>query len=87
MSDEQRSDEPVDRLTRMGNRLIESFLNDEELHDDDTLIVLCDDSTRGGIALHGFESDSEAMVAMYSHLRALFRVNGKDLQIHALRQG
>jgi len=87
MSDEKRDTAPMDRLTRIGNRLIEDFLEDEELTDADKLIVMIDDADRGGIAMHGWEDDKEALAALFMHLRAIFRVNGKDLQIHSLHHG
>ena len=77
----------MDRLTRIGNRLIEDFLEDEELTDEDKLIVMIDDADHGGIAMHGWEDDKEALVALFMHLRAIFRVNGQDLQIHSLHHG
>lgn len=88
MSDERRSEgRPHDRLTRMCDAAITAFENHPEHRDTDKCIVFLDDGRRGGLVLHGYDNDLEAMTDLLMHLRALFRANGKDFQIHAIGQG
>ena len=39
---------------------------------------------RGGLQLHGDEDDTEAIVDLFIHLKAIFESNGKTLQVHAI---
>jgi hypothetical protein len=92
MTDEKRTlDEPHDRLTRMANRILDGFEADPEFREGDKVIAMLFDSERGGIGMRGYEDvehgDSEALVDLFLHLQAIFRANGKDLQLHALGQG
>ena len=43
--------------------------------------MFLDDGRRGGIALHGYDNDADAMADLLVHLRALFRANGKEMTI------
>ena len=44
-------------------------------------IVFLDDGKRGGLQLHGYDNDTEAMADLLVHLRAIFAANGKTLEI------
>lgn len=81
MADEKMSDRPHDRLTRIGDRLTDLFDADPEYQEGDKLIVFLDDGKRGGIAIHGYEDSTAAMVDLLLHLRAIFNANGKDLDL------
>lgn len=52
-----------------------------EYQEGDKAVLMLDDGHHGGIVLHGYESDTDAMVDMLVHLRAIFRANGKDLDV------
>jgi hypothetical protein len=86
MADVRRTEgAPHDRLTRMCDAAITAFEAHPEHCDGDKCIVFLDDGKRGGIVLNGYDNDVDAMTDLLMHLRAIFRANGKDLQIHALR--
>lgn len=87
MSDERRTEEPHDRLTRLADVAIRAFEADPEYRDGDKCIVFLDNGQRGGLVLHGYENDADAMVDLLIHLRAIFRANGKDLMIATLGEG
>jgi hypothetical protein len=83
MTDEPRrtEDQPHDRLTRICAAMTDSFDAHAEHHADDKCMVFLDGDGQGGLVLHGYDDDMEAMVHLLMHLRAVFRANGKDLQI------
>jgi hypothetical protein len=84
-SDIQRTQgSPPDRLTRIAGDLAGALEQHVERQDGDKVIVFADDGQRGGICMHGYSDDIEAMADLFSHLRAMFRANGKDLQFYAL---
>ena len=78
MSDEHRSTQPRDRLTRLCAAMTET-LDAHPESGDEKCIVFLQDGERGGIQLHGYEDDTDAMVDLFLHLRAIFRSNGKEL--------
>lgn len=80
MNDVTRTNVPIDRLTDLANTMVRC-LEDQPDVDDVKAIVMLNDSERGGICLHGYESDAQAMAEMFIHLRAIFRASGKDLSI------
>lgn len=85
MSDEpvRTEGEPHDRLTRLCAAMTEA-LDAHPERGEEKCIVFLQDAERGGLQLHGYETDTEAMVDLLMHLRAIFKANGKDLQVHAL---
>jgi hypothetical protein len=87
MSDARRSEEPVDRLTRLADAAIKATEGHPEHHEDDKVIVFLDDGKRAGLVLGGYEDDTEAMVDLLMHIKAIFEANGKDLLFTTLGQG
>lgn len=83
MPDEpQRTEgEPHDRLTRLCAAMMDVFDVHAEHGEGDKAIVMLDDGHRGGIVLHGYDDDMDAMVDLLVHVRAVFRASGKDLQL------
>lgn len=77
----RRETEPHDRLTRMCDAAITAFEGHPEYREGDKCIVFLDDGTQGGLVLNGYEDDAEAMTDLLLHLRAIFRANGKDLDL------
>src|SRR5262245_21580642 len=81
MPDESsRHERPVDRLTRIAERVSELIEDDPEYRDGDRAIVSIFDPDHAGTGLFGYESDTDAMVDMFLLLRAVARANGKDLE-------
>ena len=89
MSDAQRSvGEPVDRLTRLADAMAEALESHPEYRDGtDKCQVFLQDGERGGIVLHGYDDDAEAMAELLYHLTKVFQANGKTLKIAALGEG
>jgi hypothetical protein len=84
-SDIQRTEgSPPGRLTRIAGNLASALEEHAERQDGDKVIVFADDGQRGGICMHGYSDDIEALADLFSHMRAMFRANGKDLQFHTL---
>lgn len=80
MADEIRSDKPTDRLTRLCAAMTEA-LDAHPEHGEEKCIVFLQDKEAGGLQLHGYDDDTDAIVDLFLHLRALFRSNGQQLKI------
>lgn len=76
--------EPHDRLTRLCAAMTTTLDAHPEHQAGDKCVVFLDDGDRGGMVLHGYDDDTEAVADLLMHLRAIMRANGKDLQVHAL---
>jgi hypothetical protein len=72
---------PHDRLTRIGDAMTVAFDVHAEHREGDRCIVFLQDGQMGGIAIHGYEDDSTAIVDLLLHIRAMFAANGKSLEI------
>ena len=70
---------PQDRLTRICDTMLAAFKQHPEKRTADRVIVFLKDETKGGIALAGYEDDTDAIMDMLVHLRAIFRARGQDL--------
>lgn len=79
MKVKRTENEPHSRLTRLCAAMTAAMEADPEYRDTDKAIIFLDDGETGGIVLHGYESDSEAMADLIGHLMALFKANGKQL--------
>jgi hypothetical protein len=86
MADVQRSETPAERLTRMANRLAGVLESDPEYEPGDQAVIMLGNAGqgRGGIGLFGYESDTHAMAAMLTHLKAIFEANGKQFEFLAI---
>jgi hypothetical protein len=80
----RRTGEPHDRLTRLCGAMTEALDAHPERRGDEKCIVFLQDGLRGGIHLHGYDSDTEAMAELLYHLTKLFEANGKTLMIAPL---
>jgi len=90
MSDERKTFEPHDRLTRISERLMNHLDRDPEFQPGDRMVVFLNDDKRSGIGVHGYEGetpDLDAMADLFVHIRAVFAVNGKELKIVPLGRG
>ena len=79
MSHERRTTEPDSRLTRLSAVMVDALEADPENDDTTKAIVFLSDEEGGGIVLHGWKDDGEAIAHVLLHLRAIMRANGKDL--------
>jgi len=79
MADERLTDEPTDRLTRMGSQLTGHLGDLDEYRDGDQAIVFISDATRSGISITGYEDSLAAVADLFIHMQAIFRANGKEL--------
>lgn len=79
MADEtHRTTEPHDRLTRLCDEMIKAHDAHPE-SGDEKIVIFIQDGRRGGIVMHGYKEDSEAIADLFLHLEAMFRANGKKL--------
>lgn len=81
MAEERLSDEPVDKLTRLTAVMTSALEADPEYNDNVRAIIMLDDGKRGGIQLHGYEDATAGIADLLAHLRAIFRANGKRMDI------
>jgi hypothetical protein len=81
MSDATLNSEPVDRLTRVCDQMTKTFDMHPETRSTDRCMVFLDDGKRGGIVLHGYDDQYEAMTDLLVHLMAMFRASGKKMDI------
>jgi hypothetical protein len=88
MANAQRSDDqPVNRLTRIGDRMTDALQADPEYQDGDKAIVMLNHGAGGGITLAGYDDDTSAMADLLIHLKAIFEANGKKFVIMPLGRG
>ena len=79
VSEPTMSHEPTDRLTHLCDAMSHALEVHPESREGDKCIIFLDDGVRGGIVIHGYEDQSEAMVDLLIHMRAIFKANGKHL--------
>jgi hypothetical protein len=72
------NDHPVDRLTHLCAEMTVPCERPENA--DIKAIVFLNDRQRGGIVLHGYDSEAEAMAELFVHMKAVFNSIGKDLE-------
>jgi hypothetical protein len=83
MADEHRMAEPHDRLTRLCAAMTDA-LDAHPEHGDEKCVVFLQDGERGGLQLHGYDDDAEAIADVLFHLQAIFAANGSQLLIAPL---
>jgi hypothetical protein len=84
VSEVRRTTEPHDRLTRICDSMTKQFDLHPEHRTGDKCIVFLDDGHRGGINIHGYDDDLEAIVDLFIHLKAMFQATGRDLDFIAI---
>jgi hypothetical protein len=88
VSDAKRTEGvPHDRLTRLADVMAAALEAAPEYREGDKAIMFLDDGKRGGLVLHGYDDDTEAMDDLIVHLQAIFEVNGKTLMVVPVREG
>lgn len=76
--------QPHDRLTELAGVMTAALETEAE---DVKAVVMLQDGDRGGICLHGYDDDSEAIADLFIHLKAIFEANGKTLMITGIGRG
>lgn len=77
----RRGFEPHDRLTCIADAMTKTMDAHPATRDGDRAVVMLSDDDWGGIVLHGYRNDVEALVDLFIHVQAIFRANGKDLEL------
>ena len=78
---------PHDRLTRLCDAMTSTLVRHPEYGADVRCVVFLQNDERGGLQLHGYNDDVEAVADVLLHLRAIFEANGKTLIIAPLAKG
>jgi hypothetical protein len=85
MANERRSTEPTDRLTRLCDAMADALDAHPERGDEKCIVFLTSEADqRGGLQLHGYDDDDEALADLLMHLRAIFRAKGQEFLITTL---
>jgi hypothetical protein len=72
---------PHDRLTRICDAMTVAMAEHPEAGPTDKAMIFLDDGHRGGIVLHGYESDLDALTDLLTHLEVLFQTQGIPFHI------
>lgn len=83
IEDVTRSDIPRDRLGRIASQMLEALERHPEASGSERAIVMLFDSKDALTALTGYDEDPDltASVDLFMHLSALFKAQGKTLQL------
>jgi hypothetical protein len=79
VSDVRKSDEPHSRLTILCDQMLDVF--DGEDTDDVRAIVLLNSEDEGGVTIHNYDDDGQAVMDIFQHLEAIFEANGLKLAL------
>jgi hypothetical protein len=83
----RRSEQPHDRLTELCAVMTTALEGDPLYGEGVKCIVFLQDGKRGGLQMHGYDDDAEAIADLFMHLKAIFEANGKTLLFAPLGQG
>jgi hypothetical protein len=81
MAEARRSDEPGSRATRLCAAMTEALEAHPEYGDDVKGAIFRRVGEQGGLVLHAYEDDGDAVMDVVQHLQAIFEANGGDLSI------
>jgi hypothetical protein len=59
--------------------MVATFNGHSEKQPNDRAIVFLVDEKRGGIGIAGYDDESEALLDLMVHMRAIFRARGQEL--------
>jgi hypothetical protein len=76
-----RSDRPHDRLTELCAVMTDALDAALEPGELPKCAVFLQDGERGGLQLHGYDDDTEAIVDLFLHLKALFESRGQTFMV------
>jgi hypothetical protein len=81
-------DPEQEMLTRICARVIAAVEADPEYDPSIKMILMLDNGERGGIVAHGYEDPegSGPLIDLLTHLRAMFRAQGKDIILAPLAE-
>jgi hypothetical protein len=79
--------EPHDRLTHLTDDMLKKMEESEYHEGNEKVIILIQDGNRGGLVLHGYEEDGEAVMDLLTHLKVILKIHGKDLVVMPINQG
>ena len=79
--------EPHDRLTRIGDAMLDALSAHPEYLTGDKALVLLDHDHEGAVAGHGYEDDNEVITNLIRHLQAMLELRGASMQIHTIPKG
>jgi hypothetical protein len=84
-----KADRPFNRLTRIGDAMTTAATSHPETESGDRFIALIyDDKEIGGVSLHGYDPEDlgQAIIDMFTHLRAIAKANGLDLEFMPIKE-
>lgn len=75
--------EPHDRLTRLGDEVLNALVAHRQYTPGMKAMVFIHDDDRSGIAIHGYQHDEEIepLIDLFIHLQAMFAAVGKELSL------
>jgi hypothetical protein len=86
VSDVKRSEQPSDELGELADYMLR-WKARHRLGDQTRAVVFLENDERCMTALDGWESDHEAIAAVFAHLAAVFEANGQKLVVAPLGRG
>lgn len=87
MADETRSEDvPHNRLTRLCDAMTQTLEEHPEFQGERCAIFIDSDvEQKGGLVLAGYQEDVDAVIAIFAHMKALFRTNGMTLEVFPMQ--
>lgn len=82
MTDIRTGDQPMDRLTELASQMTPILHRPE--NEDIKAIVFLKAGDRGGIQVHGYDDQNDAVVDLFGYLRTIVRSMGRDLEFVAI---
>jgi hypothetical protein len=73
--------EPHDRLTRLCDAMTDALEAHAEYADTVQCAIFLNDGKRGGLILHGYADDRDAIANLFGHLQAIFQANGMSMEL------
>ena len=82
----ERNEQPVDELGDLADYMLKAM---EKISGGEKVraVVFVENNERCMTALHGWDSDLDAIAAVFAHMAAVFEANGKKLMVVPLREG
>lgn len=81
----RQEDEPFDDLTNVCNEMVKVL--EAKTGEDVKGIILLDAEKRGGLVLHGYDDETEALASILRHAEAIAQSVGLNLQVHTVGEG
>jgi len=83
MSEPIKKHVPIDRLTEMAGRMLDTLEKDDEFNSNvKAIIMLTDDNTKmNGTAMGGWEDDIEPVAFLLETVRSIMKSNGTQMDL------